>query len=323
MATLGNKQSHIVREIPPERISRNPENPRLVFRTEELDTLLLSIRKFGIQVPVTVYEDGNRYVLIDGERRWRCASKLNLQKIPALVQPKPSDLDNLLLMFNIHALREQWDYLTIAHKLPKIIDLFKLEHSCEPNEIELSELTGLTRGQIRRCRLLLDLPEKYRSILFNELDLPKSKQRLSEDFFIEMERSLKTVSKRLPEVLGNIDTARDVLIEKYRSKVINNVVDLRKISKIATSVSSLGVTPEKAEHALSQILDRRIDLSISDVFSAEIENRLDEKKLIRNLEAVVNYLDDIDEGELIDDQSEQILALLEEISTKVRKLFGR
>ena len=214
MATLGNKQSHIVREIPPERISRNPENPRLVFRTEELDTLLLSIRKFGIQVPVTVYEDGNRYVLIDGERRWRCASKLNLQKIPALVQPKPSDLDNLLLMFNIHALREQWDYLTIAHKLPKIIDLFKLEHSCEPNEIELSELTGLTRGQIRRCRLLLDLPEKYRSILFNELDLPKSKQRLSEDFFIEMERSLKTVSKRLPEVLGNIDTARDVLIEK-------------------------------------------------------------------------------------------------------------
>ena len=52
-----------------------------------------SIDKHGIQVPVTVYREGNGYRLIDGERRWRCASKLNLKTIPALIQEKPSELE--------------------------------------------------------------------------------------------------------------------------------------------------------------------------------------------------------------------------------------
>ena len=173
-----------VREIAPDSIKRNPDNPRLVFRSEELDTLLLSIKRYGIQVPLTVYSEGNNYVLIDGERRWRCALKLNLKKLPALVQAKPSELDNLLLMFNIHALREQWDYLTIATKLPTVIKLFKRQQHSDPNETELSELTGLTRGQIRRCRLLLDLPDEYRDQLLAELELPKHKQKISEDLFI-------------------------------------------------------------------------------------------------------------------------------------------
>src|SRR5436309_14052791 len=121
-----------VRELSPDLIDRNEDNPRLFFRSEEMDTLLASINKFGIQVPITVYDEGERFVLIDGERRWRCAKKLNLKKIPALVQPKPSPLNNLLLMFNIHALREQWDYLTIANKLPIVIDLHKKENGTEP-----------------------------------------------------------------------------------------------------------------------------------------------------------------------------------------------
>ena len=79
-----------LRDISPDRTERNPDNPRLFFRAEEMDTLLASIRRYGIQVPITVYEDGDKFVLIDGERRWRCARKLNLRRIPALIQEKPS-----------------------------------------------------------------------------------------------------------------------------------------------------------------------------------------------------------------------------------------
>src|ERR1700730_11601540 len=88
-----------VKDISPDKIRRNPDNPRLFFRAEEMDTLMASIRRYGIQVPITVYEDDDQYVLIDGERRWRCATKLNLRRIPALVQPKPTPFQNLLLMF--------------------------------------------------------------------------------------------------------------------------------------------------------------------------------------------------------------------------------
>src|ERR1700676_1895064 len=112
-----------LREIRVDQIDRNPENPRIVFRPSELETLTESIRRYGVQVPISVFKEGRRYVLVDGERRWRCSVKLNKATIPALIQEKPSPLNNLLLMFNIHALREQWDLLTIALKLPRVITL--------------------------------------------------------------------------------------------------------------------------------------------------------------------------------------------------------
>ena len=115
--------------LPPRQIDRNPENPRLIFRQEEMDSLLVSINEHGIQVPLTVYREADGYRLFDGERRWRCALKLNLQTVPALIQEKPSELENLLLMYNIHALREQWDYYTIASKLTRVIQLFVAEHN--------------------------------------------------------------------------------------------------------------------------------------------------------------------------------------------------
>src|SRR5467141_1631260 len=75
-----------LREIPVDAIDRNPENPRLVFRQKELEELLESIRRYGVQVPISVYRSGSRYILIDGERRWKCSLKLNKKTIPALVQ---------------------------------------------------------------------------------------------------------------------------------------------------------------------------------------------------------------------------------------------
>ena len=88
-----------------QRIRQNPDNPRITFRQGELEELQESIRQYGIQVPIAVFRRGSHFVLIDGERRWRCASKLNLKTIPALIQKAPGPLENLLLMFNIHALR--------------------------------------------------------------------------------------------------------------------------------------------------------------------------------------------------------------------------
>lgn len=297
---MTDKQSHSsLRDLSPDKIKRNPDNPRLFFRSEELDTLMASIRRFGIQVPIAVYEDSpGSYVLIDGERRWRCARKLNLQRIPALVQPKPTALANLLLMFNIHALREQWDYLTIASKLPNVISLFQKDNKgAEPTEQELSEITGLTRGQIRRCKFLLDLPEKYRKKLEVELALPKHLQTLSEDFFIEMEKALKTVQSRVPSAVSNLNTARDTLIAKFRSGVIGNITDFRKLSKIATSISNIGVKEAKAQSAIHDILNPKTKLGIQEVFAEQFEMRYDERKLALSIDSIYEYLKNSEDGE--------------------------
>lgn len=282
-----------LQQIAPGDIDRNPDNPRLIFRQEEMESLMVSISNHGIQVPLTVYHEGDGYRLIDGERRWRCALKLNLRKIPALVQDKPTELENLLLMYNIHALREQWDYYTIASKLTRVIELFTSEHHCEPNEIELSEATGLTRGQIRRCRLLHDLPNKFKEMLLKELSLPKSQQKLSEDLFIEMERSLKSVIKRFPKYQGHLDNIRDTLVRKFRKGTIKAVTDFRQLSKIATAVDNLGIDQGIAQRALDKIFNAKNENGIRQVYENTVEFGYDEMQASRRLQSLTEFLDQI------------------------------
>ena len=66
-----------LQQISPGDIDRNPDNPRLIFRQEEMESLLVSINTHGIQVPVVVYREDDGYRLIDGERRCRHSSKKN------------------------------------------------------------------------------------------------------------------------------------------------------------------------------------------------------------------------------------------------------
>ena len=280
-----------LRDIPVDSIDRNKDNPRLVFRPAELETLQESISRYGVQVPISVFKNGSRFVLIDGERRWRCSIKLNRKTIPALVQDEPDDLTNLLLMFNIHALREQWDLLTIAAKLPKTIDLLRTKLGTSPTEAQIVEETGLTRGLIRRCKLLIDLPKRYREDLLEELQKPKGKQKLTEDLFIEMERALKTVERAMPETLDDKDTVRDVLIEKYKSNVIKDITDFRYLPKIAKA-ESVAADDREATKALRRVF-RSNNYSIEEAYRDTVSGAYSEKELISRISQLSERLDGI------------------------------
>lgn len=322
-ATDSRPMAQKLRLIAPEDIRPNPENPRLVFRQEEMESLMLSIDKHGVQVPITVYEHEGAYYLLDGERRWRCVSKLNHKFIPAIIQEKPSELDNLVLMYNIHALREQWDYYTIASKLQRIIDLFRLNNDYEPNEIELSELTGLTRGAIRRCQLLLGLPERFKKMLLEELEKPKSQQRLSEDFFIEMEKSLRAVVRRVPEYAERIDEIRDVLISKFENNLISAVTDFRQLSKIGTGLDTLDVARGATINVLDRVFDANQQVGIREAYTETVEFEYVEKR-------VTKYAFDLDRfvlGVIEDDRRQELdtylVERLEHLYNTLSNLLGK
>jgi ParB family transcriptional regulator, chromosome partitioning protein len=305
-------------DIPIAKIDRNPENPRLFFRPAELETLLNSISRHGVQVPIAVYREHGRYVLIDGERRWRCSLKLNRRTIPALVQPKPNALRNLLLMFNIHALREQWDLLTIAMKLPRVIELIKNTTNKEPTEKEIAIETGLPRAVIRRSRLLMEMPQEYRDQLIRDLQQPKNQQTLSEDFFIELERALKTVERALPEVIQDKDKTRDILIEKYKNKTIANLVDLRFIPKIARA--SVVKADETRAVAVLESLFSDNRYSPREAYEDSVSDAYVERDLVTRLESLVERLEMVDVGSLDKDFRNSLKALLNRLVGLVRKL---
>lgn len=306
-----------LKDIPVALIEPNPDNPRIVFRQNELDQLLISINKYGVQVPITVYAKGEKYILIDGERRWRTSKRLNFKTIPAIIQEEPSELNNLLMMFNIHSLREQWDLFTIANKITKVIELIQENRGISPNEIQISEETGLSRSTIRRCKLLIELPQRYKTIILDELQKPKPKQKLTEDFFIEMEISLKRVRNNIPILLSNIDNVRDILIKKYQNGIIKNVLDFRYLAKLATSHKNVSFAISEAQKAIRLIFEDN-NRSIEDVYNSTVSVLYEEKKLISTFNNVLFYIKNLNEDEKYDDD---IIASLFSIKNEIENIL--
>ncbi|MBA7703462.1 Nucleoid occlusion protein [subsurface metagenome] len=256
--------------IPPSKIKPNPENPRLIFHEKELRDLRDSISKVGIKVPISVYQDNNDYVLLDGERRWRCAQKLNLKTMPALVQPKPDRLENLLMMFNIHNVRVRWDLLPTAYKL---LDVKKmLEKDGNPaNKQDLASITGVTVPTVNRAFDLLNLSKRYQNLLRAEIKKPRDQQEFTADLFIEVKRAMKAVEQYTPEVFDKISPAQfiDTMFYKYTHGIENNVVSFRDISKISRAKKTGKSKADVVPIIVKLVKNRRY--SISDAYDDSVK----------------------------------------------------
>src|SRR3990167_5495108 len=137
-----------VKQLPTNDLEPNPHNPRRLFDPEPLKTLRDSIDKVGILVPHTVYWAKSRktWVILDGQRRWMCAQELGLKTVPANEVAEPSVVQNIVTMFQIHKLREDWELMPTALTLDVLMNALK-----EKRDSKLAELTGLDRAVVVRC----------------------------------------------------------------------------------------------------------------------------------------------------------------------------
>ena len=216
-----------VRLINPKILKTNPENPRLIFRQDELDALQDSIAKQGILVPLTVYQDGKNYFLLDGERRWRCSLKLGLVSVPVIIQPKPDKMQNLMMMFAIHNARKDWLPLPTAFKLQVLESEFTKRNKRKPTEIELSGIASISRGEVRRLKKLLALPQKLINELIVELEKPQSQQTITVDQVLEATKGAEALRKKSIIDEKEEVALRNTIIKKFKRKIINSTVDPR------------------------------------------------------------------------------------------------
>ena len=91
-----------VREIDIARIKPNPNQPRVQFDEGALAELADSIRERGVLQPILLKPDGENYLIVAGERRWRAAQRARLHSIPAIVRViDDSTTSELALIENI------------------------------------------------------------------------------------------------------------------------------------------------------------------------------------------------------------------------------
>ncbi|MGN6550408.1 MAG: ParB/RepB/Spo0J family partition protein [Pararhizobium sp.] len=147
------------RRVPIEFISRNPRNPRRMFRQEDLDDLANSIRQHGIVQPVVVRRQGaDRYEIIAGERRWRAAQIAGLADVPVLVRNVDARLAlELAIVENVQ--RADLNPLEEAQGYEQLI----AEHGYTQND--LGDIIGKSRSHVANSLRLLKLPEPVRDMV--------------------------------------------------------------------------------------------------------------------------------------------------------------
>lgn len=267
----------VLLHIPVDKISPNPDNPRLIFNQERLDALVESIAEKGILVPLIVFqEDDGRYILLDGERRWRCAKRLNIREVPANIIAKPSKIENILQMFNIHNVREDWELMPTALKLGQVMEVLALT-----NERRLSELTSLTISTIRRCKVLLSLSQKYQKALLNG--------EFKTDFFIEMEGVLRKIEDNIPTLFSKYERGGlvDLFVEMHKKGMIGAVTDFRLFKKVLDA-GKLGLAHSDLEELAERVIVKQeIDFQDSyEIIEDLISTSQLERKALRFSETI-------------------------------------
>lgn len=112
-------------QLPVEKITPNPHQPRASFNEEELQELMDSIKEYGIIQPLIASKVEGGWQLIAGERRLRAAKGLNMATVPAVVRDMTEQKKmEIALIENLQ--RQDLNALEVATAYRKLVDEFNL-----------------------------------------------------------------------------------------------------------------------------------------------------------------------------------------------------
>ena len=160
-STVDMKQNEILIS----KISPNPNQPRKIFEDKSLQQLAQSIKEKGLITPITVKKEGNKYIIIAGERRFRAHQLLKKKKIPAYIIESDSSRDLMYMALIENIQREDLNAIEQAKAYQHLKDNLGISIT------EIAKTIGKSRPAVSNTLRLLQLPiEIQNSILAGEIN---------------------------------------------------------------------------------------------------------------------------------------------------------
>lgn len=147
------KGADAVRMLPIGQIDPNRDQPRRRFDEAALNELAASIRAVGVLQPIIVSQEGERYTIIAGERRYRASRLAGLNEIPAIVRDWDSQRRlEAALIENLQ--RDDLNPVEEAAGVRRLMDEAGLTQE------KVAERLGKSRPAVANMLRLLSLPDE-------------------------------------------------------------------------------------------------------------------------------------------------------------------
>lgn len=217
-----------VTEIDIKKIQPNREQPRKHFEQAHIEELAESVREFGIIQPILVRPDGDNYIIVAGERRWRAAHHAGLKQVPVVVRDC-SDLESLEIALIENVQRENLNPIEEANCYRRLNEEFSLTQE------EIAQKVGKSRSHITNLLRLLRLdPRVQEFVTSGKLTAGHAKAILP----IENKEIQLYFAKKVMEDDLNVREAEEFvkkygtpLTDEQRAEILNTPPENRVVEK--------------------------------------------------------------------------------------------
>lgn len=249
------KTRTVLAAIPVDAVRPNQAQPRRHFDETALAELAASIAQRGILQPVIVKRQGDGFLIMAGERRYRAAKLAGMNVIPAIVR----DDDPLEIAIIENLQREDLSPLEEAEGLGALIDKYGYTHEA------LADLVGKSRPHISNTLALRRLPDR---IKHEYLDRPD----VSREILISVARA---ESPERQDLLWRLAKLRRISVQRFRSEQAgrpgapDEIAELtrllRRLNRKLRALDRGSLPAEQSErvHRLLTRSQRRIDRTLA------------------------------------------------------------
>ncbi|MFO1486403.1 MAG: ParB/RepB/Spo0J family partition protein [Verrucomicrobiaceae bacterium] len=143
-----------------DRLQEDPDNERKVFNN--MDDMIESVRRHGIIEPITVTQDGERYRILTGHRRFRAAKAVGLTDLEVLVREPDDQITRRFKSLISNIQRENIAAVELAETLRSLLDT-----GAVTTQRELAAQIGKSEQWMSSMLRLLELPARLQEELRN------------------------------------------------------------------------------------------------------------------------------------------------------------
>ena len=224
---------------------------RTKFNDESLRELGENIKINGLIQPLVLHREGNKFVLICGERRFRAMTIINMEEAPCFILDNKSKEELMAIQFSENQAREDLHYIDQADSI------YGYQKLTGTSERKITAALGISKSEVHRCLMIAKLPrdikeaakefntEKYVLLEWDELPRNEFKDEIKSRILsgeINKRLQLKRIISQLK-------------IEKPKKKIEDSVEKLMKVIKTQMKDPKLQA---RAKEMMKELVGERI-----------------------------------------------------------------